>query len=31
MSIFANSEDPDDKILHGAAFHDGLHCSLRLI
>ena len=29
MSTFANSEDPDE-MPHEAAFHEGLHCSLRL-
>ena len=27
MSIFANSEDPDE-IQHNAAFHQDLHCLL---
>ena len=29
MSTFANSEDPDE-MLHNAAFHQGLHCFLKL-
>ena len=29
MGTLANSEDPD-KIMHNAAFHQGLHCLLRL-
>ena len=29
MGIMANSEDPDE-MLHKAAFHQGLHCLLRL-
>ena len=29
MSTLANSEDPD-KMPHNAAFHQGLHCLLRL-
>ena len=29
MSILANSEDPDE-MQHNAAFHQGLHCLLRL-
>ena len=28
MHIFANSEDPDEMLLH-AAFHQGPHCLLR--
>ena len=28
MRTFANREDPDE-MLHGAAFHHGLHCLLR--
>ena len=26
MSVFANSEDPDE-MQHNAAFHQGLHCN----
>ena len=29
MGTFANSEDPDE-MQHNAAFHQGLHCLLRL-
>ena len=29
MGILANSEDPDE-MQHNAAFHQGLHCLLRL-
>ena len=29
MGTFANSEDPD-QMQHNAAFHQGLHCLLRL-
>ena len=29
MGTLANSEDPD-KMQHNAAFHQGLHCLLRL-
>ena len=29
MSTLANSEDPDE-MQHNAAFHQGLHCLLRL-
>ena len=29
MRTLANSEDPDEK-QHNAAFHQGLHCLLRL-
>ena len=29
MSIFVNIEDPDE-MQHNAAFHQGLHCLLRL-
>ena len=29
MGTFANSEDPDE-MLHNAAYHQGLHCLLRL-
>ena len=29
MGTLANSEDPDEK-QHNAAFHQGLHCLLRL-
>ena len=29
MSTFTNSEDPDE-MQHHAAFHQGLHCLLRL-
>ena len=29
MGTFANSEDPDE-MQHDAAFHQGLHCMLRL-
>ena len=29
MGILANSEDPDE-MQHKAAFHQGLHCLLRL-
>ena len=30
MGTLANSEDPDE-MQHNAAFHQGLHCLLRLI
>ena len=30
MGTLANSEDPD-KMQHNAAFHQGLHCLLRII
>ena len=29
MGTFTNSEDPDE-MLHNVAFHQGLHCLLRL-
>ena len=29
MGTLTNSEDPDE-MLHNAAFHQGLHCFLRL-
>ena len=29
MGILANSEDPDE-MQHNAAFHQGLHCLLKL-
>ena len=29
MSTFANSEDPDE-MQHNAAFHQGLHCLLKV-
>ena len=29
MATFTNSEDTDE-MLHNAAFHQGLHCLLRL-
>ena len=29
MGTLANSDDPDE-MLHHAAFHQGLHCLLRL-
>ena len=29
MGTFANSEDPDE-MQHNAAFHQGLHCLLKL-